>query len=146
MKLSITILCLFLASCTPQKRLARLLDKHPYLIEQRDTVRTIERIEVAAEVKTDTVFRTVAGKRDTLIIETKRSITNIYTNEDKSEISVDQTIHADSTDQVTNTITNTLDTSEQKMERIGLKIFFALLILMVVYFLGNVLVERSKRI
>lgn len=139
MKYLISIL--LIVGCTPQKRLARLLDKHPYLIEDRDTVRTIERIEVAGVVKTDTVFRTIAGKRDTLIIETKRSITNIYTNEDKSEISVDQIIHADSADQFTNTITNTVDTSEAKIERIGIKIFLGLVLLMVIYFTGSILLK-----
>ena len=75
--------------CTPQKRLARILNKYPYLIEQRDTF-TVRDTIIRPGIKHDTLFFPIAGKRDTFIIRNERGVTNLYINENKTEARVSQ--------------------------------------------------------
>ena len=106
----------FLLSCTPQKRLARILDKHPYLIEQRDTF-TVRNTVIRPGIKHDTLFFPIAGKRDTFIIRNERGVTNLYINEDNTEARVNQEIKSDTTVSTNTTVTNTVDTYEERAEK-----------------------------
>lgn len=66
--LTIFVLTLFV-QCTPEKRLARLLSKHPKLIK-KDTIFKTD-TTIVNGVTTDTLFRTQITK-DTLIIRDKQ--------------------------------------------------------------------------
>lgn len=65
-----------LASCSPEKRLARLLKKHPELVK-RDTVRVADTVRVDG-ISRDTIFWNTIT-RDTIIIN-DRQLTIKYFN------------------------------------------------------------------
>ena len=75
--LKIIVIFLFIGGCTPQKRLTRLMVKHPYLFENKDTV--IYRS--TPEVDTTFIFSkdTLINKDTFTIVETK---TYIYRHND----------------------------------------------------------------
>lgn len=63
-----TIVLFALVGCTPQKRLNRLLNKHPYLAETKDsTIYDTTRV-ITKDVKVDTVTSLEGIRRDTMII------------------------------------------------------------------------------
>lgn len=65
-------LCLFFAGCSPQRQLARLQKKHPYLFERQDTIVQIKTKEIAR----DTIFYSrTEVRRDTFYVD---SIGYIY--------------------------------------------------------------------
>lgn len=81
-------------SCTPQKRLSRLLKQHPELIQQQDTAERYDTVIIDG-FRVDTLFYPQYGKRDTFIINTGQSFTRVYLNETKTEARVDQEHKAD---------------------------------------------------
>ncbi len=79
----ISIFFLFFISCTPQKRLQRLVEKHPELI-QKDTIHVIDTVTTET-LKADTVFSTthyIERLRDTIRIVNDRLTVTQYINND----------------------------------------------------------------
>lgn len=142
MKHSLLIsLVILICSCTPQKRLARLLDKHPYLIDQRDTITQRDTV-IRPVFRHDTLFLPVPGERDTFIISTPRGVTNVYLNEDKSEARVKQELKADTIIQTRTIIKEMVDTSEETLERWFWKVVLTAAGFLIVYFIAVGLVRK----
>jgi len=123
------LILLLIASCTPQKRLARILSNHPYLIEQRDSIVSYDTL-FRPIFKHDTIFMPIKGQRDTFVIRTERGVTNVYLNEDKSEVGVLQEIKPDTIIQIRTIVKELVDTSDAKINRYIIKGFVSLLIIL----------------
>lgn len=119
------ILLIGFSACSPQKRLTRLLDKYPQLME-RDSVTTYDTI-FRPEFKHDTIFYPVKGERDTFIIRTERGVTNVYLNEDKSEARVDQEIKPDTIVNTNTIIKQMVKEKETNWWLVGALVFFILI-------------------
>lgn len=135
---------LMLSCCTPQKRLARLLDKHPHLVQQRDSVVSHDTI-IRPVFRHDTLFLPVPGERDTFIIATPRGVTNVYLNEDKSEARVSQELKGDTVFLTRTVVEQLVDTSEEQVERWLWKLVAILAGFIVLYFVMRTVERRFGR-
>lgn len=80
--LIVMIILFLLGSCAPQKKLHRLLKKHPELV-QKDTVRIQDTIEINIPgVKVDTALTLDEVHRDTLIIKEEHLTIRTFYNND----------------------------------------------------------------
>lgn len=85
--IGIIILVFLISSCTPEKRLSRLIKKHPELLKI-DTIFTQDTL-IFKTVKHDSIFsiHEIMGGKDTIIIQTDRLTQKIYTYRDSIYIS-----------------------------------------------------------
>lgn len=72
-------LCIFLTNCSPQKRINRILNRHPEL--KRDTVYTIHDTTFTKSFSYDTLYN-YTHSRDTVVIERKNVQVKIYHTND----------------------------------------------------------------
>lgn len=116
-KAFLTISIITIVACTPERRFARLLAKNPTLIDQQDTAYRYDTV-FTPEYRNDTIFRTVAGKRDTFIINLPGGgNTTIYTNADKSELQAATYLPADTAVNATVIISQYVDAYEARLQR-----------------------------
>lgn len=83
---TILIISLFLAACSPQKRLERLIKKHPELV-QKDTVLVRDTI-YTTDIHTDTIFFSIK-KIDTFYLEKEKLKIQIIKKYDTLKVSAD---------------------------------------------------------
>lgn len=80
MRTSIALIIMLLYGCSPQKRLNRLIDKHPELV-QKDTIKLSDTI-ITKEVVKDTMFSinfdTITLSKDKLRVQVIRKRDSIY--------------------------------------------------------------------
>lgn len=79
------ILAMFLLSCGPQKRLNRLVKKHPELIRV-DTIKLSD-TSFLPGTYTDTLISLLSSRVDTIVITKNNIITKLYTHRDSIFIS-----------------------------------------------------------
>lgn len=69
-KYIVLVLCLLLFSCSPQKKLRKLLKKHPELLNIKDTVEVVRTDTITIDrIETDTSFHSSV---DSIIIEKEK--------------------------------------------------------------------------
>jgi len=82
-----SIIMLTLFSCTPQKRLSRLIDRHPYLA-QKDTVKTTDTFSITVPgVKADSSFLLDDARRDTIVIRNEQMTIKTFIHKDTLYVS-----------------------------------------------------------
>jgi len=144
----ITILILASLSCTPQRRIERILKKHPYLLTQKDTV-----------VVSDTVRITIPGTQKDTFFQVQRLIDTVTIVQDQLKVKmwmVHDTVFVDAEcDTITQTVVRTIKVPQDKFvyrrPRDGLTvallgIIFGLGIFMITrgYILGSRIREKDN--
>lgn len=103
----IAILLMASTSCTPQRRLERILKKHPYLLTQKDTV-----------VVTDTVRITIPGTQKDTFFQVKKLIDTVTIVQDRLNVKmwmVHDTVFVDAAcDTIRTTVVRTVKVPQHK--------------------------------
>jgi hypothetical protein len=84
MKNLIFILLILFVACSPQKRLQRLIRKHPELVAT-DTVKLSDTV-ISEHIELDTIFILNPSGKDTIILREKNVLTRIYRHIDTLKV------------------------------------------------------------
>lgn len=102
----IILISLTFLGCSAQKRMDRLIRKHPELLTM-DTTVIIDTV-ISPQIIRDTTFKTTPGKIDTFTFNVPCAEVTITASADKDSLGVTLDQHADSTEQKTIILTETI--------------------------------------
>jgi hypothetical protein len=129
----VIILSLLLASCSPQKKLAKLMKEHPELFKDKVTVTVRHDTLISKEIHKDSVINNIYSKDTVYIKEGRETVKYVYEQGSKAYISAD--VKADTIIKiVTDTVKSRTIIKEVKAPKTGFEIFseWAIIIILIV--------------